>query len=95
MPKYVIGDKIYDTEKAEVICKNAVLSIFSSYSIIFGRNITQTKSGTIYRTKKGAYFFECGAEGNAYTITEEQVEHYLKYHRYDKYAELFGELEEA
>lgn len=86
MAKYVIDDKVYDTEKAEVICKNAA-------PLIFGRNIPQTKSGTIYRTKKGAYFFECGA--NAYTITEEQVKHYLKYHYYKKYAELFGELEEA
>ncbi|MDO4754253.1 MAG: hypothetical protein Q4A41_04545 [Bacillota bacterium] len=95
MPKYVIDDKVYDTEKAEVICKNAVLSIFGGYSIILGRNISQPKSGTIYRTKKDAYFFECGSEGNAYTITEEQAKHYLKHHRYEKYAEPFGELEEA
>ena len=52
----------------------------------------------LYRTAKGAYFLTCKKNCNDIdieVIEEAAAKEYLMYNNYDKYAEMFGELEEA
>ena len=52
----------------------------------------------LYRTAKGSYFLTCKEDYDAScieVINEDKAKEYLMYHNYDKYAEMFGELDEA
>lgn len=80
--RFIINNKLYDTEKAELICSyNA--SIFESCDI--------------YRTEKGNYFQISGLlTKDCQSLTVDQVKERLIYNGYiDKYIELFGIPEEA
>ena len=92
--KLIVNNKIYDTEKSELLCtfqkrwkiKNLCSTIYP---------LLETK---LYRTAKGAYFLTCREDYNRpdiEVIEEAAAKEYLMYNNYDKYAEMFGELEEA
>ena len=51
----------------------------------------------LYKTRKGAYFITSSDDDRNYlrAIDEDTAKYHLMHHNYKKYAEMFGELEEA
>lgn len=85
--------KMYDTETSEVILRYKIrdLDVF-----LFSVRFT-TCDVYLYKTKKGNYFTLKVLPDKTITnvVSEETVKKILLDHNYDKYAELFGPLEEA
>lgn len=85
--------KLYDTETSEVILryKTRNLDVF-----LFSARFTPCDI-YLYKTKKGNYFTLKVLPDKTITnvVSEETVKKILLDHNYDKYAELFGPLEEA
>ncbi len=85
--------KMYDTETSEVILryKTRNLDVF-----LFSARFTPC-DGYLYKTKKGNYFTLKVLPDKTITnvVSEDTVKKILLDHNYDKYAELFGPLEEA
>lgn len=96
MAKFIMKNKIFDTDTSEVLCKWQ--KQWETYSIIWGRNIYPYKETTLYRTKKGNYFcvgvFDYG-ELKAQLLTEKEVKEILMRNNYSKYCELYEPLEEG
>ena len=92
--KLIVNYKIYDTEKSELLCTfDKRWKIKTFCSVMYP--LRETK---LYRTTKGAYFLTCREDYNRpdiEVIEEAAAKEYLMYNNYDKYAEMFGELEEA
>ena len=92
--KLIVNYKIYDTEKSELLCTfDKRWKIKTLCSVMYP--LRETK---LYRTTKGAYFLTCREDYNRpdiEVIEEAAAKEYLMYNNYDKYAEMFGELEEA
>ena len=92
--KLIVDYKIYETEKSEILCTfDKRWQIKTLCSVIYP--LRETK---LYRTAKGAYFLTCKKNCNDMdieVIEEDAAKEYLMYNNYDKYAEMFGELEEA
>lgn len=91
--KFVMNDKVYDIDKSTIIAERAILRVRDFYNFIIERWQSTNDTGTIYQTKKGNYFLV--TDTAAYVLTVDQVKDYLKHYNYEKYVELFGELEEA
>lgn len=91
--RYVMDGKMYDTETSEVILryKTRDLDVF-----LFSARFTSCDA-YLYKTKKGNYFTLKVLPDKTITnvVSEETVKKILLDHNYDKYAELFGPLEEA
>lgn len=91
--RYVIDGKMYDTETSEVILryKTRNLDVF-----LFSARFTPCDV-YLYKTKKGNYFTLKVLPDRTITnvVSEDTVKKILLEHNYDKYAELFGPLEEA
>lgn len=99
--KKIIDNKIYDTEKANVIyefrrrLKGDECIWKRGYFFCYWTN------AQVYKTKKGNYFLHLdkaeGYDEKIETITEEKVKELIKELNPDKYLELFGtiDLEEA
>lgn len=91
--KYVMDGKMYNTETSEVILryKTRDLDVF-----LFSARFTSCDV-YLYKTKKGNYFTLKVLPDKTITnvVSEETVKKILLDHNYDKYAELFGPLEEA
>ncbi len=92
--RYIIRDKIYDTKKAELLC---TFSKQWKTETIFG-TLYPSRVTNLYKTAKGAFFLTSN-EG-CYTsycevIDETTAKELLKHNAYDKYIEMYGELEEA
>jgi len=85
--------KLYDTETSEVILryKTRNLDVF-----LFSARFTPCDV-YLYKTKKGNYFTLKVLPDKTITnvVSEDTVKKILLDHNYDKYAELFGPLEEA
>lgn len=85
--------KMYDTETSEVILryKTRDLDVF-----LFSARFTPCDV-YLYKTKKGNYFTLKVLPDKTITnvVSEDTVKEILLEHNYDKYAELFGPLEEA
>lgn len=92
--RLIVNNKIYDTEKSELLCtfhkrwevKTIVCTMYP---------LRETE---LYRTAKGAYFLICKKDYDGIcieVIDEDMAKNYLMYNNYDKYAEMFGALEEA
>ena len=92
--RFIVDNKIYDTEKSELLCTfDKRWKIKTLCSVMYP--LRETK---LYRTAKGAYFLTCKKNCNDMdieVIEEDAAKEYLMYNNYDKYAEMFGELEEA
>ena len=99
MARFIINDLIYDTEKMEYIAE--VRKWYEYTGIlekrIFGDGVGKKYDCKLYRSKRGNYFIEHERNyriiGEA--ITKKEAKELLKCCAYEKYAELFGELEEA
>ena len=91
--KYVIDGKLYDTETSDVILIYKIRHLD-----VFLLNVEFTPCDVyLYKTKKGNYFILKELPNRTITnvVNEETVKEILLEHDYDKYAELFGPLEEA
>ena len=92
--KFIVNNKIYDTDKSELLCE--FRKPWEARTIIGTLYLARYTS--LYRTAKGAYFLTCLADyDNGYieVINEAEAKEYLMHNNYEKYAEMFGELEEA
>lgn len=93
--KFIVNDKIYDTDKAEVLC--TFVTEWEIQTSIFGGPWSRMNT-TLYKTAKGSYFITCKDfydKSYIKVIGEKKAKRYLMYHNYEKYAEMFGPLEEA
>ena len=92
--KLIVNNKIYNTENSELLCTfDKRWKIKTLCSTMYP--LRETK---LYRTSKGAYFLTYKKNYNDVgieVIEEDMAKEYLMYNNYDKYAEMFGELEEA
>ena len=92
--KFIVNNKIYDTETAEKLCS---FSEQWKVDTILGA-IYPYRDTDLYRTKKGAYFIVSQGDYGRFEmrcVNEHEAKRYLMYNDYSKYVELFGELEEA
>ncbi|XZK76732.1 hypothetical protein ACSXCI_15820 (plasmid) [Clostridium perfringens] len=83
--QFIIGDKLFDTDKAELVCE---FEVFKGYGV---RKIEKT----LYRTKKGNWFI-VDEYSNCSIITENKARELLiELNDIENYKKYFGELEEA
>ena len=92
--RFIVNNKIYDTEKSELLCtfekQWEIKTLCSMMYLSLDTNL--------YRTVKGAYFLTCREDYDRScieVINEDVAKVYLIHNNYDKYIEMFGELEEA
>ncbi|HAT4343477.1 TPA: hypothetical protein I9085_002447 [Clostridium perfringens] len=87
--QFIIGDKLFDTEKAEIVCK-----FKEARPLWWNKSISTWEDATLYKTNKGNWFSVC--KEKCTSLNNEQVKHLLKglnvVEIYEKY---FGKLEEA
>lgn len=92
--RLIVNNKIYDTDKSELLCTfKRQWKTKTIWGVLYPWRDTN-----LYRTAKGAYFLTCleNYNGIAVEVIEEaEAKSYLMYNNYDKYAEMFGKLEEA
>lgn len=92
--RFIVNNKIYDTDKAELLC--SFRKQWESETIL--GTLYPYRDTNLYKTVKGNYFLTCTADyGTNYikVIDEANAKNYLMRNNYDKYVEMFGELEEA
>ena len=94
MAKFIIQDKIYNTDTAEKLCE------FTRdwEETLLGSKVFIRYHTTLYRTIKGAYFCVRSADFSRFVaqlLTEKEGKQYLMRHNYTRYVELYGELEEG
>lgn len=92
--KKIIGNKLYDTEKA--------IKIYSfrqkrKTGTFMDKNIYSWFDVVVYKTKKNNYFFYGSTEDEQFieAVSEAKIKRIVKKLNADKYIELFGEVEEA
>ncbi len=102
--RYLLNNKIYDTEKAQKIM---TYTKSVPYKDVFGFTAYPRYNHTLYKTTKGQFFVHIGKyvqespipyHDNDYIelISEEEVKEILnKLNDIDKYIELFKDLEEG
>lgn len=100
MASFVINDKVYDTDKMQLISVVNKRYNFNSLILerLFGNGGSILRECNLYRSTKGNYLLTHRQDYNyicAEAITEDEAKQLLKSQNYDVYAELFGELEEA
>lgn len=91
--KFIYKNKIYDTETAELLCQfEKEWETKTVFGIIYPKHPT-----CLYKTRKGAYFMTYTISDSVFfqLIAEDNAKAYLCRHNFDKYIELFGELEEG
>ena len=94
--RFIVENKVYDTDRATLISKG-VRSV-TKISALFGFSYQDEIKTTLYRSVKGTYFFvdKADYDQSVISITGEGVaKSFLIKNNYDKYVELFGELEEG
>ena len=94
--RFIVNKKIYDTDKAELLC---TFYKHCTVKTLLGATYPVRKTN-LYKTAKGAYFLTSSINNAGYNysievIDEEEAKNYLMHNGYNKYTELFGELEEA
>lgn len=92
--KFIVDNKIYDTEKATLLCTGRKTWAIETF---FGI-MNQYRDTSLYKTNKGAYFFVYNKGEDLYdirVIRESVAKDFLMKQGYDNYVEIFGELEEA
>lgn len=100
--KFIIEDKIYDTEKAEEIFKYRQKCWKECKYPFFGENFnfSEWKSVTLYRTSKGKWFIvrknKYDKEIEGIVQTDEEVKKtFSQLNKIDLYNRYFSKLEEA
>ncbi|HAT4309077.1 TPA: hypothetical protein I9080_002921 [Clostridium perfringens] len=81
--KFIIGDKLFDTQKAEIVCE---FETKRSYSWV---------DATLYKTKKNNWFI-VDEDLKCSSITESKARELLRgLNNVELYEKYFGKLEEA
>ena len=99
MARFIINEKVYDTDKMELIGK--VKKWFTASDAVkkwFGANTGFTRECELYRSVKGNWLLVYGDDVNGRTgcaIDESEARTLLMKSDYETYVSLFGELEEA
>ena len=96
MGRFILHNKIYDTDTAEKLCEWR--KSWQPSIDFLGCKVYPVRDTTLYRTKRGNYF--CVGRGGydtltAQLMTEAEAKQVLMVYNYKKYVELFGELEEG
>lgn len=87
--QFIIDNKIFDTDKAEVICK-----FKEAKPLWWNKAFYVWKEAILYKTNKGNWFSVC--EEKCTPLNNEQVEELLKELNYiELYEKYFKKLEEA
>ena len=94
--RFIVNNLIYDTDKAELVAEGN--RKYEVYNTLFKTTIYPVRKTSLYRTQKDNYFFVY--KGDYETMycepaDEATAKKFLMQNNYDKYAELYGELEEA
>lgn len=92
--KFIVNNKIYDTDKSELLCN---FRMRWEHKTIWG-SFYPTRDTKLYKTAKGAYFLLCKGDYDCEhikVIGEDTAKRFLMNNNYEKYVEMFGELEEA
>lgn len=88
--RFILNKKLYDTDKAELICTG--LKKWDINAVVYARLFT-----SLYRTSKGTFFI-VAEDGKTYRmriVDQNEAENFCISNSYDKYVEIFGELEEG
>lgn len=95
--RFVINNKVYDTEKMEHIGNVKKWYRNDFFSAIMHEERGMVKSCKLYRSVKGNYLLTHEDAGYIFgeAINEDKAKNLLMHHDYDNYCKLFGELEEA
>ncbi len=100
MARFIIQNKVYDTDKMEFISVVEKWYKFEGYFLkqMFGEEMGRRYMRDLYRSPKGNYLLvhtnDCDQlVGQA--ITENEAKELLLRSNYDVYAKLYGELKEA
>lgn len=100
MARFIIHEKVYDTDKMKLVGQVKKWYPFQSLLIkkLFGDDTGRVNDCKLYRSDKGRYLLvhenDCGSiTGEA--IKENEAKGLLMRYDYDGYTQLFGELEEA
>lgn len=99
MARFIINERVYDTDKMELIGK--VNKRFPASDVIrtwLGVNVCFTRECDLYRSAKGNWLLVYGDDVNGRTgcaIDESEAITLLMKSDYETYVLLFGELEEA
>lgn len=94
--RFIVKDKIYDTNKSEFLGEGD--RKYKYHSALLNVEMTMTRNTKLYKTTKGAYFLiheDVNYQIVIEVISEYEAKKLLMYWNYEKYVELFGELEEA
>lgn len=94
--RFIVENKVYDTDRATLISKG--VRTVTTISTLFGFSYPGEIKTTLYRSVKGAYFFVDKADYDRSVMrltSEAEAKSFLIKNNYDKYVELFGELEEG
>ena len=100
MARFIFDNKVYDTEKMELIAKVTKWYEFRGwfYRRMFGEGTGRMNDCELYRSDKGNYLLVHEDDTSIVigeAIEESEAKNLLMRYAYDKYVELFGELEEA
>ena len=97
MARFVIQEKMYDTEKADFLGEVDKWYKNNLLSEICGKEVGTTYKCKLYRTKKNNYLLvhEEGWDVIGQAITEQTAKELLMNTNPDAYIKYFGEIEEA
>lgn len=98
--KFIVNDKVYDTDKMELLGTVRKWYEFTGWldKALFGEGMGRKYDCKLYRTQKGNYLLTHEPDSSrtvAQAITEEEAKRLLVNSDYDTYCKYFGELEEA
>lgn len=93
---FIINNLKYETEKMELVSEKVKKDV-TTYIGFLDSKILSMCDAQLYRSKKGRYLmtWDQGYNTCAMAIDDAKVKELLLKYDYRKYAELFGELEEA
>lgn len=93
---FIIDNLKYDTEKMELISEKVRQSVYT-YIGFLDSKILNMYDAELYRSKKGRFLLTWyqNYKTCASSINDDRAKELLLKYDYEKYEELFGELEEA
>lgn len=97
MARFIVDNKLYDTNTAEKICTGYLKR--ELYSKFLGSTLTTNCRATLYKSKKGTWFFtyKIDSFGCNYMLlpTEKEALEFIQRFDYENYCKRYGPLEEG
>lgn len=89
--RFILENKIYDTDKAEVICEFRAIK-----PLMFCKTLTSSEDAILYKTNKGNWFSVIERLEECTPLKKAQVKELLKnLNNVELYEKYFGKLKEA